>query len=203
MKYYLLVPIIIITLAVLSCESNDPKTISASATAYRNESGELVVRDATKAEIESIDRFYDKIQKIEKKYPAPQIPKNQETFAVSSINEDGVFLLENNLQLKMSGIKCSPEGLYFIRKFLDEDTERIAYAIEKESSNGIIEGYIWVVDSSMMNNADMKEYKIGPSFSGLNDTVILNNWCEIEYESASKYRSRYVALEKISCKNKR
>jgi len=92
-KYYLLVPTIIITLAVLSCDSNDPKTISASATSYRNESGELVGRDATKAEIESIDRFYERIQKIEKKYPAPPIPLNQETFAVSSINEDGVFIL--------------------------------------------------------------------------------------------------------------
>jgi len=78
---------------VLSCDSNDPKTISASATSYRNESGELVVWDATKAEIESIDRFYERIQKIEKKYPAPPIPLNQETFAVSSINEDGVFIL--------------------------------------------------------------------------------------------------------------
>jgi hypothetical protein len=203
MKNFILFLTIIASFAVHGCNNDDPKSISASATALRNVSGEVVVRDATQAELDSIDSFYESIQKIDKKYPAPPTPLKRHTFAVKSITEEGVYILENNLHVKMSGIKCNSESVYFLRKFFEEETERLAYLKEKELPNGIIESYVWVVDSSMMNDPDMKKYSIGPSFSGMNDTVILNNWCEIDPENNSRYLSRYVALERISRKNNR
>lgn len=188
---------------MMGCESNDPKTISASATASRNASGEVVVRDATQSEIDSVKRFHGKIQKINEMHPAPPAPLKGETFVVRSITEKGVFILENNVQVKMSGIKCGPEGVKFIRRYFDENTERLAYQKEKQLSNGVVESYIWLVDSSMMNDPEMKGTITGPSFSAMNDTAILNNWCEIESDGTSRYHLRYVALEKISRKNKR
>jgi hypothetical protein len=196
MKNILIISTIFVFLILTGCDNNNPKTISASATATRDKSGEVVVRDATKAEIDSINSFHEKIQKIEKKYPAPPTPLQKETFTVKSITEDGVFILENNVQVKMSGIKCTPEDVHFIRKFFKEDTERLTYLEERQSSNGVIEAYIWEVNSSMMNDPEMKQYDVGPFFSGINDTVILNNWCEIEPESNSKYYLR--AREKIT-----
>lgn len=203
MKYLKLIHLLMISLTVIGCESNDPKTISASATASRNASGDVVVRDATPSEIDSIKRFHEKIQKINERHPAPLTPLKGETFAVRSITENGVFVLENNVQVKMSGIKCGPEGVTFLRKFFVKDTERLAYQKENQLNNGIIESYIWLVDSSMKNDPEMKGIITGPSFSGMNDTAILNNWCQIESEGTSKYHLRYVALEKISRKNRR
>lgn len=187
----------------MGCERNDQKTISASTTASRNASGEVVFREATKYERDSIKRFHEEIQNINEIYPAPPTPLNKETFAVKSISENGVFILENNVQVKMSGIKCSPEGVKFLRKFFVDDTDRLAYQKEKQMKNGIVESYIWIVDSSMMNDPEMNGIITGPSFSGMNDTAILNNWCEIDSMSGSKYLSRYKALEKISRKNSR
>ena len=203
MKHFILFYTIIASFAVHGCNNEDPKTISATATAIKNASGDVVFRDATQAELDSIDNFHENIQKIDKKYPAPPTPFNQDAFAVKSITEEGVYILENNLHVKMSGIKCSSESVFFLKKFFEEETERLAYLKEKESHNGIIEAYVWVVDSSMMNDPEMKKYSIGPSFSGMNDIVILNNWCEIDTESTSRYLSRYAALEKISRKNRR
>jgi hypothetical protein len=203
MKYLILIHLLIIALTGIGCESNDPKTISTSATASKNTSGEFVVRDATQSEIDSVRRFHEKIQKINEMYPAPPAPLKGETFVVRAITEKGVFILENNLQVKMSGIKCRPSGVKFLRRFFEEDTERLAYQKENQLSNGVVESYIWLVDSSMMNDSEMKGAITGPSYSSMNDTAILNNWCEIESYGTSKFHSRYVALEKISSKNRR
>lgn len=203
MKYLIIISIYFVTLLLLGCEGDTQKTISASATATKNRSGEIVVRDATKKEIDSLGSFHEKIQKINMKYPAPPTPFKQETFAVQSITDEGIFILENGIQVKMSGIKCTAGGVYFIRKFFKEDTEKLTFLEEKQSSNGVKESYIWEVDYSMMNYPEMKEFDMGPSFSGLNDNVILNNWCEIEPDGSSKYYSRYTALDKISRKNNR
>jgi len=47
MKNFILFIAIIASFAVHGCNNEDSKTISASATANRNVSGEVVVRDAT------------------------------------------------------------------------------------------------------------------------------------------------------------
>lgn len=203
MKKFILFYTIIATFTVHGCNNEDPKTISASAAAVRNASGEIFVRDATQAELDSIDEFHENIQEIDKKYPAPSTPISQDTFAVKSITEEGVYILENNLRVKMSGIKCSSDSVFFLKKFFENENERLAYLKEKELYNGIIESYVWVVDSSMMNDPEMKKYINGPSFTSMNDIVILNNWCEIEPENISRFLSRYVALESISKKNNR
>jgi hypothetical protein len=195
--------IFFVSIAVLSCKNEQPKTLSASAIATRNAYGEIVVREATKKEVYSLDKGLEKIQKINSKYPAPPTPLNQETYAVKSITEEGVFILENNQHIRLSGIKCGSAGVYFIRKFFNEDTERIAYLAEKEIPNGPLYSYVWLVDSSLINDPGMKKYGIGPFFSAVNDMVILNNWCKIDPGSGSKYLSRYKALEKISRKSGR
>ena len=203
MKYFNIFIIISISITVLSCKNDKPETISASAAGTRNASGKIVVREATQEEIDSLDRGLEQIQKINSKHPAPPTPLNQETFTVISISAEGVFILENGLRVRMTGIKCNSTGINYLRKYFEEDTDRLAYLSEKTTSIDILDSYVWLVDTSLMNDPDMKEYSVGPSYSGMNDTVILSNWCEIDRENPSKYHSRYEALEKISMKNSR
>ncbi len=203
MKILTYINIVLVLFLILGCDNNQPQTISASATATRNSEGKIVVRDATRSEEESIHTFHNRIMKINKQFPAPAIPFSQQTFEVRSITDDGIFILENDTIVKMSGIKCSPGGVHFIRKFFKEETERLAYKKEKISNDNVIESYIWEVDSSIMNDPEMKDIATGPSFSGINDTAILNNWCEIDPTSSSIYLQRYAELEKISKKKKR
>ncbi len=203
MKYLHILILIFISIIVLSCKNDKPETISATAAGTRNVSGEIVVREATQEEKNSLERGIEQIQKVNKKYPAPPTPLNQETFGVISISEEGVFILENGLKIRMSGIKCNPTGISYLRKYFEEDTDRLAYLSEKTTSIGILDSYVWLVDSSLMNDPDMKESIIGPSYSGMNDTVILSNWCEIDRDNPSIYHPRYQALEEISLKNSR
>ncbi len=191
-------------LPLLGCDNKeDTQTLSASATSYKNSKSEIVVRESTKSEVESLDKKLEKMQEIDDKYPVPSTPLQKKTYAVRSITEDGVFILENDLRLSLSGIKCDSSGVHFIRKFFADDTERLAYQRDENTSEGIIKVYAWLVDTSMMNDPEMKQYGIGPSFSGVNDMVIMNNWCEIDPNNLSKYTSRYQELQKISRKNKR
>lgn len=203
MKSYNLIPVFYIIIALLGCDNNDTKTLSASSTAYKNAKGEVVVREATQKEIDSLDDGLEKMKLINSRYPVPPTPLNQETFAVKSISDNGIFILENNLHVSLSGIKCGPAGVHFIRKFFEDDTERLAYITENETSDGVLESYAWLVDSSLTKEPDAKKYGIGPSFSSVNDMVILNNWCDIDSESKSQYLSRYDALKKIRKENNR
>ncbi len=99
MKHFHILIIIFISITVLSCKNDKPETISATAAGTRNASGEIVVREATQEEINSLDKGIEQIQKVNRKYPAPPTPLNQETFAVISISEEGVFNLENSFHL--------------------------------------------------------------------------------------------------------
>jgi hypothetical protein len=195
--------IVLISVALIGCDNQDTQTLSASATSYKNSKGEIVVRESTKSEVETLDKRLEKLQEIDNKYPAPDTPLQKNTYVVRSITEDGVFILENDLHLSLSGINCDASGVHFIRKFFVEDTERLAYQSDGNKTEGIIEAYAWLVDTSMMNDPEMKQYGIGPSFAGVNDMVIMNNWCEIDLDSSSKHIARYQELEKISRKNKR
>lgn len=196
-KHFLL---IILSVALFGCDNQDTQTLSASATSYKNSKGEIVVRESTKSEVESLDKRLEKLQEIDSKYPPPDTPLQKQTYAVRSITENGIFILENDLQLSLSGINCDSRGVHFIRKFFVEDTERLAYQSDETTTEGVIKVYAWLVDTSMMNDPEMKEYGIGPSFSGVNDMVIMNNWCDIDQGSSSKYITRYQELEKISRK---
>jgi uncharacterized lipoprotein NlpE involved in copper resistance len=203
MKLYNLIPVILIIITLLGCDNNETKTLSASATAYKNAKGEVVVKEATQKEIDSLDDGLKMMKSINSKYPAPPTPLNKKTFAVKSITDNGIFILENNAHVSLSGIKCGPAGVHFIRKFFEEDTEKFAYQTENETSDGILESYAWQVDLSFMEDPDAKKYGFGPSFSSVNDMVILNNWCDIDSKSSSQYLSRYDALKKMSKENNR
>jgi len=188
---------------LIGCENDDTKYLSATATAYKNSKGEVVVEEATVEEVDSLPEAFQKMKEIDSKYPAPPTPLKQETFAVRSITEDGIFILEDNLKISLSGIKCDSAGVHYIRKFFIEETERLAYLAEEETSNGTLESYAWQVDSSMLNDPEMKKYDIGPSFFSVNDLVIQNNWCGIDHSSGSRYISRYGAIKKELSKNNR
>ena len=138
MKQFLLELIFILPLVLFGCENNNPKTISASATSAINEDGEIIVRDATKDEISSLDNFRRKIEKIDKQYPPPALPINHDTYKVLSISNDGVFNLDGGIKVKMSGIVCDQKGVVFIKKFYSEKDEKLAF-LAKETSVDIDE----------------------------------------------------------------
>ncbi len=197
------IPTILIIITLLGCDNNDKKSISFSETAYKNAKGEIVVRDATQKEIDSLNEGFKMMDKINSKYPTPPTPWNKKIFAVKSITDNGIFILENNTQVSLAGIKCGPRGVYFIRKFFEEDTEKLSYIAENETTDGIFESYVWLADLSLMKDPDEKKYVVSPSFSSVNDMVIQNNWCDIDPESDSQYLSRYNAIIEMSQENNR
>ena len=204
MKQLLLTLIFILPLVLFGCDNDIQRTISASATSAINEDGEIIVRDATKNEISSLDNFRRKIEKIDRQYPPPTLPLNHETYKVLSISNDGVFNLNGGIKVKMSGIVCNQQGVVYIKKFFSEKDEKLAFLPMETSGDGdYTSAYVWQVDTSLMNDPEMKGIITGPSFSRMNDNVILNNWCELDFENQSKYHHRYISLEKISRKNKR
>ena len=104
----------------------------------------------------------------------------------------------------MSGIVCNQQGVVYIKKFFSEKDEKLAFLPMETGGDGdYTSAYVWQVDTSLMNDPEMKGIITGPSFSRMNDNVILKNWCELDFENQSKYHHRYIALEKISRKNKR
>jgi hypothetical protein len=204
MKQFLITLTFILPVVLFGCDNNNQKTISASATSTTNKDGEIVVREATKKEISSLDNFQSKIKNINNEYPPPALPTNRQTYKVLSISNDGVFSLDGGIKVKMSGIVCNQQGVAFIKKFFSEKDEKLSFLATETSGDGdYTPAFIWQVDTSLMNDPKMKGIITGPSFSNMNDNVILNNWCEIDFENQSKYHQRYIALEKISRKNKR
>lgn len=194
-------PLFLIFTLLVGCD-NSQTEISASATASKNKNGEIITRDATKAELNSLDDFQKNIGRINKKYPRPELPIKEQAYKVISISDNGLFNLENGKKVKMSGIICDAQGINFVKKFYRNKYELLAFSSPKtENSDEYVAAYIWSVDSSFMHDPETKGIFTGPSYSGMNDTVILNNWCEIDFKNQSKYHNRYIALEKISYRN--
>ena len=161
-------------------------TVSATATAIRDSSGNISVRDATKDEEDSITAQHNELRKIDNKYPVPKPSQNMDSFAVKEITENGIFILENDLKIKMDGITCSASGAEILNRFIDKDSEKLSFHEERKLPDGVIEAYVWVVDETIQ------------SYAFLNDAVILSKWCDIDFENPSKYHQRYVALSKLS-----
>jgi hypothetical protein len=201
MKQFKFIPFLLIVTLLLGCDDSQTE-ISASATATKNKSGEIITRDATKAELNSLDDFKKNIERINKKYPRPELPIKEQTYEVISISDNGLFNLENGKKVKMSGIICDAQGIFFVKKFYSNKNELLAFSSpEAANSDEYVAAYIWSIDSSFMHDPETKDIFTGPSYSGMNDTVILNNWCEIDFKNQSKYHNRYIALSEISHRN--
>jgi len=186
---------------LLGCDDNQEE-ISASVTATKSKKGEIITRTATKTELNSLSDFKNNIERINKKYPRPELPIKLKTFKVISISNNGIFHLENGDKVKMSGIICNAQGIRYVKKFYSNKYERLSFSSPQAANSGeYVSAYIWSVDTSFMHAPDAKDIITGPSYSGMNDTVILNNWCEIDFKDKSEYHKRYVALEAISARN--
>ena len=163
-------------------------TVSVGAVAQRDPSGNITVREATKRELESRKKFWNKHDEIDTKYPGPPIPSITEpgpSFTVKEISEKGVFILTSGLKVKMNGIICATEGTDILNSFFDKETEEISFHQESTSPDGTILAHLWIIDPSM------------PSVLSLNDTVVTNKWCEVDYKNPSRYHQRYVAFSKL------
>ena len=195
----ILITLLLMLLTILTgCDRTDNKEISVSETAVRSESGEVLTREPTKKELDSLEAFHNKYELIEKKYPGPSLPMDERIYSVVSIDDNGVFTLDDNTRIKMTGISCDSKGVDNIRKFFIEETDKLAYIIDKSfEDSDVINAYIWEADFSFMNDPELKELQKGPDFSSLNDTVILNSWCEVDLENPSMHNQRYLALKKI------
>jgi len=155
-------------------------TVSAGAVAHRDPSGNITVREASRGELDSLRTFRSEYDEIDNKYPGPSITENLPSFTVKEITEEGVFILEDGLKVKMSGIKCTANGADILNRFFDKESEEISFHKESTLPDGTVVAHVWMVDPSM------------PSIGNLSDTVVINKWCEVDYKNPSTYHQRYV-----------
>ena len=180
--------------------ADDKAKVSGSAAAERSSDGTISSRPATPAEIEDLHQFGNRLKKIDNKYPGPQIPKNAKLFRVTSVDNNGIIILENGQRIRLEGMKCSPETPDYLRKLLMGDKDRVAYILSSTSNDNPAGAYIWHASLSLMDDPEMKNFITGPSYSPLNEGALTSGWCTSERTSSNAYNDRYEALSKIAPK---
>jgi len=202
MKYYLLKILSLIITVTSFCiaiaTADDRVTVSGSATAEKHADGTITSRNPTSSEANSLDALRSHLKEIDRKYPGPQIPKNAQLFRVTSVDKSGNITLENGQQIRLEGMKCSPETPDYLRRLLTGDMDRITYVLSSTSKDNPAGAYIWHASLSMMNDPEMKKYITSPSYSPLNEGALTSGWCTPERSSSNAYNDRYEELSKIA-----
>jgi hypothetical protein len=187
MKRVTVISCILVLLIMLNsgCSTNDNERVSASATAVRLPSGEVIAGDPDDRELASVEEFHQKISEINERFPIPGPLQGMENFKLKEITEEGVIILEDGQMIKMAGIKCTSSGTEMLHKFIGKSAVRISFHEERVSKDGYVESYVWLFNPSL------------ESYTHLNDAVITNKWCEIDPTSQSEYIQRYLALSNL------
>ena len=173
-------------------------TVSGSATAEKHPDGTVTTRKPTSSEINSLDDFRNKLKEIDRKYPGPEIPKTATLLKVTSVDDSGVISFENGQRIRMEGVnKCSPEVKIYLQKVLIGESDRAVYILSSSYNQIPAPAYVWHASLSMVNDPELKKYDLGPSYTALNETVLINGWCSPERSSSNAYNDRYAALSKI------
>jgi hypothetical protein len=187
MKYATIVTIALFASSVVcsaALSADNHATVSGSATAERNPDGSITTRQATTAEINSLEYLRYSLSQINSKYPGPQLPTNAKKIKVSSVDSSGNLLLENGLQLTLEGVKCTPQGITYLQKSLEGNTDRIIYTPSSANNQNPIRAYIW--------------HFFGVGYHQLNEGALTSGWCVQDKSVKHTYQDRYEALSKIA-----
>jgi len=194
----------IILLAMLlstGCENSDShngvKYISASACAKRLSNGEIVDCTPSESKQEQQTSALYKILEIDKENPGPKQPDilnigNTQLFGVKEISNNGIILLENDVELKLAGLECSNEEAvrYLRASFLNTGDSKLAYSLSGYTDGQYNYAYVWEVGS-------LGEPDFGPTLSSSNENLITSGWCKPIKQEKHLYHSRYKRFEKI------
>ncbi len=180
--------------------ADDKAKVSGSAAAERSSDGTISSRPATPEEIEDLHQLGRRLKEIDSKYPGPPIPKDAKLFRVTAVDNTGTITLENGQRIRLEGMKCSSETPDYLRRLLMGDLDRVAYIVSSKGQDSPASAYIWHASLSMMNDAEMKKFITGPSYSPLNEGALTSGWCTPERSSTNAYNDRYEALSKIAPK---
>ncbi len=202
MKHCSFKVLIIISMAIFFsiaiATADDRVTVTGSATAEKHADGTITTRKPTSSETKSIDSLRNNLKEIDRKYPSPQIPTNPNLLKVSSVDDSGTISLENGQRVLIEGVKCSTQGITYLRKLLTGESDRVVYIPSSSTNRNTIRAYIWHASLSLMNAPELKKYKMGTAYSPLNETVLTSGWCIPEKSANNAYNDRYEALSKIA-----
>ncbi len=192
----------LVTLGVFFCittaTAEDRVTVSGSATVEQHADGTIAARKPTSSETKSLDALRDYLKEIDRRYPGPQIPTNPNLLIVSSVDDTGTISLENGQRILIEGVKCSTQGIIYLRKHLTGESDRIVYDSSSSNNQDTLRAYIWHASLSLMSDPELKKYKMGPAYSSLNETVLTSGWCIPDKSASNAYNDRYDALSKIA-----
>lgn len=194
---------LLLYLGILGCDKAEKnqteKEISASATAVFHSDGSITTRDSTKKEEQRIGAIHRKMQEIDQKYPPPMEHEQYtklELYEIDSINEQGHIVLKNGITLAIEGVECGDNISFYLKKLLFNENSKVAYLPSSNSEATPLPAYIWHADFSLLQDHELKDLMIGPSYSSVNETTLANGWCSVAKTDNNKYQTRFLELEK-------
>ncbi len=181
----------------IACSHNRTE-FYATVVTEGNCDGVVTIRKPTSSEIGDLHNFDTNLKEIDRKYPAPQIPKNTTLYKVTSVDETGTIILEDGQKLQMEGLVCSSQGVIYLQRFLTGESDRISYVASYSDGQNPTRAYMWHVTLTLINDPELKKYVTGPAYSPLNEAALMSGWCSPKISSSNAYNDRYEALSKIA-----
>lgn len=175
--------------AYSSCTSYKSKSqqneiVTGSSVAEMGAGGAIASRKPDKSEINSVEFLRNSLNVIDRKYPGPQMPANAKKLKVLSVDSSGNILLENRRKILIEGVKCTPQGITYLQKFLTGDTDRIVYIPSSSNNQSPVRAYIW--------------HFFSDGYNQLNEGALTSGWCVPDKSATHTYRDRYEALSRIA-----
>ena len=144
----------LITLGIFFCitiaTANDRVAVSGSATAEKQPDGTITTRKPTSSEINNLDALRNNLKEIDHEYPGPQIPTNPTLLRVSSVDDSGAISLEDGQRILIEGVKCSTQGITYLRKLLTGESDRVAFVSSSAKNKNSIRAYTWHASLSLI-----------------------------------------------------
>ncbi len=173
---------------------------SECATAEKSSDGAMQTKnvDCTAKELEDVNALDSKITSIDDRYPAPEPPLNALRLKAIGVAAPGLIRFRNAPTIRIDGIRCPQDGIERLsKKILAADAE-VVISPDEPVVHGPLPAVVWL---TYVKSA--KEPAASEMFSSIADAALMNNWCEAEYSSTSKYNERYAALAQAFGANKK